>query len=213
MAISPATPATPELFILPGAKLAALLQEMRQQDKKDFMGPQVVPVASDSACPTSADVVIVGGGIIGTASALYLSRRGLKVVLCEKGHIAGEQSSRNWGWCRQAKRDPREFDLIREALRLWRGMDAEIGADTGFTTTGIMFSAGEEAKEAYYAAWVKEAAGAGIHAEMLTSAQAAHFMPATPCPRKRRCGAHPMGVPSRRRRRPPSRRLPAGRVL
>lgn len=148
------------------------------------MGPQVVPVASDTACPTSADVVVVGGGIIGTASALYLSSRGLKVVLCEKGHIAGEQSSRNWGWCRQAKRDPREFDLIREALRLWRGMDAELGAETGFTTTGIMFSAGEESKEAYYAAWVKEAAGAGIHAEMLTAAQAAQFVPGDTAPRK-----------------------------
>jgi len=30
-------------------------------------------------------------------------------VLCEKGHIAGEQSSRNWGWVRKARRDPREI--------------------------------------------------------------------------------------------------------
>ncbi|WP_421700813.1 NAD(P)/FAD-dependent oxidoreductase [Ancylobacter sp.] len=142
-----------------------------------MMGPQVVPVASDSSCPTDADVVIVGGGIIGTTSALYLAERGLKVVLCEKGHIAGEQSSRNWGWCRQAKRDPREFELIREALRLWRGMDAHIGAATGFATTGILFAANDAKKEASFADWVKEAAGAGIHAEMVSGSRLAAHMP------------------------------------
>lgn len=146
------------------------------------MGPHVVPVASDLACPTTADVVIVGGGIIGTTSALYLAERGLKVVLCEKGQIAGEQSSRNWGWCRQAKRDPREFELIREALRLWRGMDAHIGASTGFTTTGIMFSAADAKAEASFADWVREAADAGIHAEMLSATQAAHILPGDTAP-------------------------------
>ena len=49
------------------------------------MGPQVDPVPSDIALPREADVVIVGGGIIGTSSALYLAERGLKVVLLEKG--------------------------------------------------------------------------------------------------------------------------------
>ncbi len=146
------------------------------------MGPHVVPVASDLACPAAADVVIVGGGIIGTTSALYLAERGLKVVLCEKGHIAGEQSSRNWGWCRQAKRDPREFDLIREALGLWRGMDARIGAATGFTTTGILFAANDEAREASFADWVKEAAGAGIHAQMLSRAEAENQLPGDTAP-------------------------------
>ncbi len=141
------------------------------------MGPQVVPVSSDAHCPPNADVVIVGGGIIGTTSALYLAERGLKVVLCEKGHIAGEQSSRNWGWCRQAKRDPREFDLIREALRLWRGLDAHIGAPTGFTTTGILFAANDAKKEASFADWVKEAAGAGIEAQMLSRADISRHMP------------------------------------
>lgn len=148
------------------------------------MGPQVDPIVSDLEVPREADVVIVGGGIIGTTSALYLAERGLKVVLCEKGHIAGEQSSRNWGWCRQAKRDPREFDLIREALRLWRGMDAHIGADTGFTTTGILFSAATPAKEALYEAWVKEAAQADIHAEMVSGKAFADILPGDRSPKR-----------------------------
>ncbi|GLK72917.1 FAD-binding oxidoreductase [Ancylobacter dichloromethanicus] len=163
------------------------------------MGPQVVPVSSDPTCPPAADVVIVGGGIIGTTSALYLAERGLKVVLCEKGHIAGEQSSRNWGWCRQAKRDPREFELIREALALWRGMDAHIGASTGFATTGILFAANDASKEASFAEWVRDAAGAGIHAEMLAGAQLAQHMPgdATPPPAALWCASDGRAEPQK----------------
>ena len=50
--------------------------------------------------PEAADVVVIGGGIVGVFTAYYLVRRGLKVVLVEKGLIGAEQSSRNWGWCR-----------------------------------------------------------------------------------------------------------------
>ena len=141
------------------------------------MGPQVDQVASNLEWPKEADVVIVGGGIIGATSAFFLAERGLKVVLCEKGHIAGEQSSRNWGWCRQAQRDPREFGLIREALALWRSLDARIGAATGFTTTGIMFSAATEEKEAAYAEWTREAAQAGIQAEIVSGKPLAELIP------------------------------------
>ena len=61
------------------------------------MAPRVDPVPSDAALPARAGIVIVGGGIIGASTALFLARKGIPTVLCEKGHIAGEQSSRNWG--------------------------------------------------------------------------------------------------------------------
>jgi len=64
------------------------------------MGPRVDPVEADEKAPARTSVVVIGGGIIGTCTALFLARKGVPVVLCEKGHIAGEQSSRNWGWCR-----------------------------------------------------------------------------------------------------------------
>ena len=96
------------------------------------MAPRVDPVRSDEALPARADVVIVGGGIIGTSAALFLAEKGVSVALCEKGHIAGEQSSRNWGWCRKMGRDPRELPLIIESLRLWQGMNERVEAETGF---------------------------------------------------------------------------------
>ena len=92
------------------------------------MAPRVDPVRSDEELPARADVVIIGGGIIGTSVALFLAQKGIRVVLCEKGHIAGEQSSRNWGWCRKMGRDPREIPLIIESLRLWQGMNANISS-------------------------------------------------------------------------------------
>ena len=134
------------------------------------MGPQVDPVASDRDVPAEADVVVIGGGIVGTSAALYLAERGLKVVLVEKGHIAGEQSSRNWGWVRQADRDPREFDLIREALRLWREFGAHGVGDTGFKETGIFFAAHKSEDIDGYRAWVKQAAASGIAAEVIEGA-------------------------------------------
>ena len=82
------------------------------------------PVSSpDTASSSHVDVCVIGGGIIGVSTALELAERGLSVAVVEKGVIAGEQSSRNWGWCRQMGRDPREVPLVLEALRLWRGMN------------------------------------------------------------------------------------------
>ena len=95
------------------------------------MAPRVDAVRSDEELPARADVVIIGGGIIGTSTALFLAQKGVSTVLCEKGHIAGEQSSRNWGWCRQQRRDVREIPLIKESLLLWGGLNG-----TEFTTTG-----------------------------------------------------------------------------
>ena len=48
--------------------------------------------------PEAVDVVVIGGGIIGVSTAFYLLKAGFSVLVCEKGRIAGEQSSRNWGW-------------------------------------------------------------------------------------------------------------------
>ena len=73
------------------------------------MRPHVDIVDGDTELPAEADAVVIGGGIIGVSTAWTLARRGLSVVLCEKGRIGGEQSSRNWGFCRQQGRDPREI--------------------------------------------------------------------------------------------------------
>ncbi len=118
------------------------------------MGPVVDPVASDSTLPQRASVVIIGGGIIGTSAALFLAKKGVSVVLCEKGHVAGEQSSRNWGWVRKMNRDPRELPLIIESLRLWEGMNEMVEAETGFRRAGILYVCDTDEDMAKREAWL-----------------------------------------------------------
>src|ERR1700687_1955471 len=121
------------------------------------MAPRVDPVPSDEKLPARADVVIVGGGIIGISTALFLAQRGVSVVVCEKGHIAGEQSSRNWGWCRKMARDPREIPLVIESLRLWERRNEATEAETGIRPCGIMYLGGSEADPARLEAWLDHA--------------------------------------------------------
>ena len=103
------------------------------------MAPPVDHVQSDPELPAATRVVVIGGGIIGACTAFFLARKGVPVVLCEKGEIAAEQSSRNWGWCRKMGRDPREVPLAMEALRLWPEMNSLVGAETGFRRSGIVY--------------------------------------------------------------------------
>lgn len=60
---------------------------------------------SAAALPKTADVVVIGGDVAGVPTTLFLARRGVSVVLCAKGRIAGEQSSRNSGWIGKMGRD------------------------------------------------------------------------------------------------------------
>ena len=76
---------------------------------------------------------MIGGGIIGVFTAYYLAQRGVSVALVEKGRIGAEQSSRNWGWCRQQNRDARELPMATKSLDLWEQFAAESGEDTGFS--------------------------------------------------------------------------------
>lgn len=108
-------------------------------------------------CPAEADVVIIGGGIVGVSTAWYLARNGVKVVLCEKGFISGEQSGRNWGWVRIQGRDPREVPMMLESLRIWRTLADDIGEDVGFAEGGCLYAARSEKELAGYEPWLEVA--------------------------------------------------------
>ncbi|MGY4378885.1 cation diffusion facilitator CzcD-associated flavoprotein CzcO [Bradyrhizobium sp. i1.3.6] len=61
------------------------------------MSPPLTRINSDERLPAQVDVVVIGGGVIGVSAAYHLAKKGLSVALVEKGHVGGEQSSRNWG--------------------------------------------------------------------------------------------------------------------
>ena len=141
------------------------------------MSPPVDPVQSDPTLPKSADVVIIGGGIIGAATAYYLAKRGMSVALVEKGRIAGEQSSRNWGWCRQQDRDEAEIPLIMESLRIWDNLGTEIGADTGFRRTGVLYVTQDPQELAKWERWMEKARKYQLHSHLLSAAEAQAMTP------------------------------------
>jgi glycine/D-amino acid oxidase-like deaminating enzyme len=141
------------------------------------MGPRLDPVVSDTTVPAKADVVVIGGGIIGASTALELAERGVSVALCEKGAVAGEQSSRNWGWVRKMGRDPRELPLIVESLRLWEGLDARIGGESGFRRSGILYTCDDAEEVARYEAWAEHARLFQIDSRMLTPDETAALLP------------------------------------
>ena len=121
------------------------------------MSPRVDPVHTTSELPAEADVVVIGGGIVGASTALFLAERGVSVALCEKGRIAGEQSSRNWGWCRKMGRDLAEVPLAVESMRLWEGMNARAQAETGFRQTGVIYLCETAEDAAKHEAWLGQA--------------------------------------------------------
>jgi glycine/D-amino acid oxidase-like deaminating enzyme len=141
------------------------------------MGPKLDPVHSDTVLPKHAGVVVIGGGIVGVSAALALAQKGVDVVLCEKGEIAGEQSSRNWGWVRKMGRDSREMPLIVEALRMWERMNETVEGETGFRAAGTLFISDDEAELARRAKWLDVARPYQLDTRLLTSDELAELMP------------------------------------
>lgn len=122
-------------------------------------------------------MAVIGGGIIGVSTALFLARRGIPVTLCEKGRIGGEQSSRNWGWTRVMGRDPREIPLGIESLRLWKSMDTLTEADTGWRECGVVYLCETERELARQAAWLDAASAFQLSSRLLTPDQIATVLP------------------------------------
>ncbi|HEX3348479.1 MAG TPA: FAD-binding oxidoreductase, partial [Acetobacteraceae bacterium] len=141
------------------------------------MGPQVDPVPSDEKAPARTGIVVIGGGIIGTSAVLTLAQRGFAVTLCEKGEIAGEQSSRNWGWVRKNGRDEREIPLIMESLRLWERMNEIVGAETGFRTCGVLSVATNARERAKHEEWLEKARPYQIGSRIVEGDELAALLP------------------------------------
>jgi glycine/D-amino acid oxidase-like deaminating enzyme len=114
-----------------------------------------------------ADVVVVGAGIVGCATAYFLARRGARVVIVERGSVPGEQSRKNWGFVRQQGRDPLEMPLVIEANRLWQGLGRELNADIEWIQGGNLALAADEARMARFETWLPVAREHGLPTRLL----------------------------------------------
>ncbi|HZU62514.1 MAG TPA: FAD-binding oxidoreductase [Novosphingobium sp.] len=129
------------------------------------------PVESDKALPSSVDVAVIGGGIIGVSAALYLAKRGFSVAVFEKGAIAGEASGRNHGLIEGKHQDLRLQPLIELSKQCWRNLDTLTGEETGFREHDIVefFNGEEELAGAQH--WIDQAATIGLSARVASASQ------------------------------------------
>lgn len=86
----------------------------------------------------TADVIIIGSGVVGNAAAYYLAKRGRKVIVLEaEDHIGHGGSSRNGGGVRQSGRDPRELPYAIYGIKnIWPTLSEELGEDVEYHQGG-----------------------------------------------------------------------------
>ncbi|MDA7965810.1 FAD-binding oxidoreductase [Ruegeria sp.] len=123
------------------------------------------------------DTIIVGGGIVGATAAYYLAKAGKRVALFEKGRIAGEQSSRNWGAVRVQGRDPSQVPMMLDCLDIWRGIEAELGEDIDWRQNGQMRVGYSDADVGRMEAVVDQARELGYGSRLLTRAETEALLP------------------------------------
>ena len=134
-------------------------------------------IGPGAAMPEKLDVVVIGGGIVGITTALYLAQKGIAVAVCEKGRVGHEQSGRNWGWIRIMGRDPGEIPLALESQRLWEAMGPAIGADIGFRRSGIVYVADHADGLASHAQWLRNAQPYQLDSRLLTTTEIKAVLP------------------------------------
>lgn len=135
------------------------------------------PREHDGPLPGAVDVAVIGGGIVGVMAAWALAREGQRVLLCEKGRLAGEQSGRNWGWLRQQGRDLAELPMMIDALGVWRDLPPGLRDAVGFRQTGITYLARNETQLDAYRRWLDGARPHGVDSVLLSRRQTETMLP------------------------------------
>ncbi len=128
---------------------------------------------------TRDDIIIIGGGIVGSSIALRLAEKGQRVTLLEKGRVGEEASGRAGGGVRQQNRHPAERPLAMESVKIWANMKDELDSDVGYRRTGHIAVAKSEKELEVLRDIAKQETAAGLGVEMLTSEEAHRFLPDT----------------------------------
>ncbi|MBV8912711.1 MAG: FAD-binding oxidoreductase [Acetobacteraceae bacterium] len=124
------------------------------------------------------DVVVVGAGISGAATAYELARSGLAVVLLDRYGPAAMASGWTLAGVRQSGRDPAELPLARAAVTLWSELDQRLGADVQYRRQGNLRLARTEAEVPVIERLVAEQSAAGLEIVLLRGGEVQEVAPA-----------------------------------
>jgi len=126
-----------------------------------------------------ADVVIIGGGIIGNSTAYYLAKKGCSVIVLEKSEDIGNGgSSRNGGGVRQSGRDKRELPLaMYGAKKLWPTLSEELDMDVEYYQEGNLRLGKTEGHIKILEGLTKNATSLGLDVTMINHDEAKAINP------------------------------------
>lgn len=115
----------------------------------------------------TADVAIIGGGLIGVWTAFFLARRGRRVTLLEKGVVGAQSSGVNFGNLRLQGRFPGQYPLSLRSQTLWEEFDALIGEGCEFEQTGHLYLAYDSEERARLEDYAQVSESYGLAIERL----------------------------------------------
>lgn len=113
------------------------------------------------------DVIVVGGGLMGTAAAFFLARRGLRVALIERNRVGTGATVASFGNVRRTGRYLPQLPLAHRSRALWGEADKLLGRDVEFRVTGHVRFVFEEESLEDMRNFVSAARPWGLHLEEL----------------------------------------------
>ena len=114
-----------------------------------------------------SDVIVIGAGITGLATALALAERGVTVTVVERYHPGAMASGWTLAGVRQSGRDHAELALAQRAVDLWQVLDEHLDAPTGYRRTGNLRLARNAAEATIIRQLVETQGLAGLDIELL----------------------------------------------
>lgn len=122
-------------------------------------------------------VVVIGGGIIGVASAYYLREKGARVTLLEKGTLGSGSTDRANGGIRAQFSSPVSAKLSKESIGVWESFEDEFETDIAYRQPGYMFLARNEETAAQLEKNVQKQNEVGVDSEFLNAEEAGELCP------------------------------------
>jgi glycine/D-amino acid oxidase-like deaminating enzyme len=129
----------------------------------------------------SPDVLVIGGGIVGAASAYHLARRGASVLLLEAEQLAFGATGRNLGfiWVHTRRAGP-ELDLVMATRSGLEDLPEELGVDFGLRCRGGLTYFTSEAQAVVMREFVERRTADGVPMQLLDGAEARELAPILP---------------------------------